>query len=304
MKFMFDRTKRNSVFGGVCFFILFMALLPAQSVSAAEPKTPVDDTSNERVVVIGGALTEIIYAIGMEDNLVGVDTTSQYPYAATQLPQVGYQRNLSAEGILSLTPDVIFATDDAGPPPVIEQLRQAGVRIQFLPSDYSLDTVIKRVELLSAHFNRTAQGEQLIARIEEQMKTAKSQTQSLEAPPRVVVLLGTEAGSAMAAGLDTGAAVMVDYAGAENVMTQYTGYKPISPEALIGAAPDALIVVSIGDEDQQTIIDNVLQLPGVAQTPAGMQSRIIVTDALQLLGFGPRIGEAVIDLTTALSKTK
>lgn len=290
--------------GVVWLFIASTSILFTQHLAAQTVKTSNADITHERVVVIGGALTEIIYALGVEEALVGVDTTSQHPVAATELPQVGYQRNLSAEGILSLAPDIIFATDDAGPPTVIEQILQAGVSIQFLPSDHSLDTVLKRVELLAAHFDRTAQGEQLIEQIKAQMLTAQTQTQQLEKPPRVVVLMGTEAGSAMAAGLDTGAAAMVAYAGAENVITQYTGYKPISPEALIDAAPEALIVVSVGDDNPQTIIDSVLQLPGVAQTPAGIDSRIIVTDTLQLLGFGPRIGEAVIELTGALSTTQ
>ena len=92
----------------------------------------------KRVVSVGGALTETVYALGAGELLVGSDTTSYYPEAAANSPKVGYQRALSAEGILSLSPDLVIMTDEAGPPPVLAQLNSAGVNMLTLNAGRSL----------------------------------------------------------------------------------------------------------------------------------------------------------------------
>lgn len=95
----------------------------------------------QRWVSAGGALSEWISELGGEPRLVGVDTTSQHPASLKALPSVGYQRQLSAEGILSLRPDVLVGTEEMGPPSVLVQVRKAGVRVELFSSQADLATV-------------------------------------------------------------------------------------------------------------------------------------------------------------------
>ena len=102
-----------------------------------------------RVVSVNGALTEIIYQLGAEHTLVGVDTTSKYPVQAQSLPQVGYQRSLSIEGVLSLTPTHVIASADAGPPATLIQMQDAGIELIQFEKNYSLEGVVSKIESLA-----------------------------------------------------------------------------------------------------------------------------------------------------------
>ncbi|MEX0582565.1 MAG: ABC transporter substrate-binding protein, partial [Sneathiella sp.] len=117
----------------------------------------------KRVVSVGGALTEAVYALGAGELIVGSDTTSYYPEAAAASPKVGYQRALSAEGILSLNPDLVLMTDEAGPPPVLAQLKSAGVNMLTLNAGRSLEDVKKNIEVISGALDRKEEGAALIA---------------------------------------------------------------------------------------------------------------------------------------------
>lgn len=253
----------------------------------------------QRVVSVGGAVTEIMFALGIGDYLVGVDTTSVWPAAATKLPQVGYQRNLSAEGILSLQPTVVVATADAGPDEVLQQLRDAGIHVRQFQREYTLDSVYERVRMLGIWFDRKSEAQELIASIRSDYQGAGIHTVRAESPG-VIFLLGTEAGSALAAGTNTSADAMIEFAGGENKLSGFAGYKPVSAEALIKAAPEYIAVVEYGGASSNSVAESVLQLPGVAMTPAGRRRHIIVLDGLRFLGFGPRIGIAISEFSAAL----
>jgi len=229
-------------------------------------------------VAVGGALTEIVYALGAEAALVGVDTTSQHPASATDLPQVGYQRNLSPEGILSLSPDLLLVTADAGPPEVLDQVRGAGIEILALPTGHDVNGVLDRVDTLAQRFDRVEGGQRLAMRIEQRMEALQQRVKAQTTRPKALFLLGASPGSAMAAGSDTAADAMLRLAGADNVFENIDGYKAVGAESLIAAAPDAIVVVAHGASDASDII----------------------ADTLRLLGFGPRIDEAAQDLFDAL----
>lgn len=250
-------------------------------------------TRPSRIVCIGGALTEIIYALGAESCLVGVDTTSTFPSQALSLPQVGYARSLSVEGILALAPTQVLVTEDAGPAKVLRQVTAAGVPIELLDSAHSFDGLLRRITLIGRMLACEARSFTMI----DQLKNEWNQVQFLlpsssSVRPRVLFLFAQSANRLMAAGAETGAHAMIEYAGAVNAATQFTGYKPISPESLILSRPDVLLFTehslrAIGD------LSAVLKLQGVNQTRAGKDQRIAVMDASLLLGFGPRMPEAV-----------
>ena len=189
------------------------------------------------------------------------------------------------------------------PPDVLEQLEAAGVAIERLPSEHTLEAVTERVTRLAARFGQEEEGVALVEQIEAEMVDARSLADNAGPAPRAIFLLGTGAGSAMAAGRDTAADAMLRFAGAENLFDDIEGYKPVSAESMIAAAPDTIVVVAHGGSTPEDIVADALKVPGVDATPAGRTRHVVAADALRLLGFGPRIGEAARDLAERLRDT-
>ncbi len=252
-----------------------------------------------RVLPLGGPVTETVYALGAGGLVVGTDTSSVYPEAATKLPQVGYQRTLAAEGILSLQPDLVLATDEAGPANVLEQLRTAGVRVVLVPGGYSVAGAQAKVRAIAAALGREAAGNDLAATIATQAKEAQAILASFPARPKVLFLYARGTSTLNVSGRGTAADAMIALAGGQNAVTGYEGYKPLTAEAAVAAAPDYLLMMdrglsSVGGKD------GVFTQPGLALTPAGQNKRVVALDDLLLLGFGPRTGRAVTELARAL----
>ena len=248
-----------------------------------------------RVVAIGGALTETIYALGAEKLLVGNDTTSYYPPAANELPKVGYQRALSAEGILSLSPDLVILTDDAGPPAVLKQLSHAGVQLLKVPAGRSFADVKSTILRVADALDYRAKSTLLIERLEAQVRALESSVATQGKTKQVLFVLQHSGGAALVAGANTSADSMIHLSGADNVVSAYSGYKPLTPEALIALQPDVILVTSQGLE-QTGGVEQLLKIPGLAFTPAAKSGHVIAMDALLLLGFGPRSAEAALQL--------
>ena len=249
----------------------------------------------ERVISIDGSITEIVYALGAQDRLVGVDTTSRFPAAASDLPDVGYMRRLSTEGILSLNPTLVIATQDAGPESVFEQLVAAGVHVQRIENRYTLDGVMEKIDRVAGVLDKTEAGEALKQRIRQQTDQALSRIPA-NTPPRTLFLLGAGDRGLMAAGQGTQAAAMMALVKADNVV-KHPGYKPISPEGALTLAPEVVLAAHTGARDQGTSpkLDHTL-----AMTPAQQNQRVHAVDVSLILGFGPRIADAVNELVELL----
>ncbi|WP_235839873.1 heme/hemin ABC transporter substrate-binding protein [Derxia lacustris] len=258
--------------------------------------------STRRIVSVGGALTETLYALGAESELVGVDSTSLHPAAARALPNVGYARTLSAEGLLALAPTLVVATEDAGPPAVLRQLEAARVPLEVLDSSHRYEGLLARVRRLGEITDRRDEATRLIDRLTQEWRAAQALVRNQPGPaPRVLFILSHVPGQARVAGRGTAADAMLGYAGASNVMAAFDGYKPLTPEAAIAAAPEVLLVTTQG-LDAAGGIDGLLALPGLAQTPAGRARRVVAFDALALLGFGPRMPALLGELAVALRR--
>lgn len=266
--------------------------LAAPSALALEP--------GRRIVSIGGAVTETIYALGAQSSLVGVDTTSLYPSAARTLPSVGYARQLSAEGVLSLAPTLVVASDEAGPPPVLRQLEAAKVPVHVLAAEDSVEGVVQRTRKLAALLGREDAGRSLIDQLQRDAQAANDKIAALPGkPPRVLFILAHSMSQIRVAGQKTAADAMLRLAGATNALNGFDGYKPLNPEAAIAAVPDVLLVTDQGLAEAGGI-DGLLRAPGLAATPAGRARRVASLDALWLLGFGPRLPSAMVALAQAL----
>lgn len=255
-----------------------------------------------RLISIGGALTEIVYLLKANTQLVGVDTTSIYPAATTRLPNVGYARSLSAEGILALRPTQVLATEDAGPPMVLKQINDAGIYLTILPSGHQLKDVIDRVSSIGKLLHKTNAAEALASQLRLEWKNTQERiAHSKYKNIRALFILSQNPSQLMVGGAKTSADAMIEYAGARNAIAGFSGFKPLTPEAVIAANPDVILLT---DQGMKTVggISGVLRFPGVKQTRAGKEQKIISLEAMYLLGFGPRMPSAVAELNLLLQQ--
>ncbi|MGQ3027361.1 MAG: heme/hemin ABC transporter substrate-binding protein [Ferrovibrionaceae bacterium] len=253
----------------------------------------------DRVVAVGGALTEIVYALGAADLLVGVDTTSQYPAAARTLPQVGYMRQLSAEGVLSLSPTLLLITEEAGPPAVLRQLQAAGLRTVLLPGGYQPGAVRARIEGVAKAVGQEARGQALAARVDQDVARIAEALKGAREPRVLFLMTGTAGGTPLASGGRTAADALITLSGGINAVSAYDGYKPLTPEAALAADPD-FILVPAHAIDALGGVKALAAMPGLKDTRAVRENRVVAMDMLTMLGFGPRIAVAMRQLAAAL----
>ncbi len=266
-------------------FALCLIIIPL-SLQADIPK---------RIITIGGSLTEIVYALEAQSLLVGSDTTSYYPKAAESLPKVGYQRTLSAEGILSLQPDLIIATEEAGPPVVLKQLQSTGVSLLSLTASRSLEDVKNNIRSIATALDRSEQADVLLKQLDLESEALQRALKETDESKKVLFILQHAGGAPMVAGKGTAANSIILLSGATNVVTGFEGYKPFTPEAIVAMQPEIVLVTTQGLE-QVGGIESLLKVPGLAQTPAGKNKHIVEMDSLLLLGFGPRTAQAALTL--------
>lgn len=244
--------------------------------------------AGERVITLGGTVTEIVYALGEGHRLVADDASSIYPEEATRLPRVGYYRALSLEGILSQQPDLLIASENAGPPEVLERLQAMGVATVVVSDEPGIDSLFQRVREVAGALGVSANGEALQARIRASLDAVNGNQPEHR---RAVVVLH-RGGPLMSAGADTSADALLRLSGMENVADDTRGYKPLSAEALAALAPD-LIFTTTASVESVGGLEAFAARPGVAATPAAKAGRVVAVDDLLLLGMGPRVAEAV-----------
>jgi iron complex transport system substrate-binding protein len=260
---------------------------------------PASAQQSPRIVAVGSSITEIMYGLGAEDLLVGVDTTSLYPSEARSLPQVGYMRSLSAEGVLSLKPSLVIATTAAGPAAALDQLRATGIEVMVLPDHYDYESVIAKIAAIGKITGKVREADAMIERGRAAMKELAARLATATSHPRVLFLLSMGGGAPQAAGRGTAAAGIIKLAGGTNAIDGYAGYRPLTPEAVIASRADYVLVT------RQTVeamggVEAILDQPALRRTPAGKAGKVLEFDALLLLGFGPRTPKAAQELARAL----
>jgi iron complex transport system substrate-binding protein len=281
-----DGLSRRAVLAGG----LGLALLPRAS-AAAFP---------ERLVVAGGALTEIAVALGGARSLVGIDSTSLYPHRVVDpVPKIGYLRTLSAEGILSLNPSLLLASDQAGPPSVFDQLRAVRLPLALIAESFAVDDVPGKVATVADALGQGAAGREMAAAVAQDLASLRAMVAGLAATPAVLFVLSNASDRLMAAGQATAAETMIALAGGRNAIHGYANYKPLSAEAAVAADPDVIVIpdhvlTALGG------VEAVRRMPQIAATRAGSAGRIVAMDTLFLLGLGPRVAHAGRALAGAL----
>ncbi|MFV0549947.1 MAG: hemin ABC transporter substrate-binding protein [Limnobaculum xujianqingii] len=251
--------------------------------------------AEEKLVIAGGSLSELVYAIGAGDRVVGVDQTTFYPPETKQLPQIGYWKQLNVEGILSLRPTTFISWEDAGPKLVMEQLSKHNVKVLTLPrTPATIERMYENIRTLSKELKHSEQGEALINGIQTRLDSVAKRNAQQKQPVRVMFLLSVGGNSPQIAGAGSVAEAVLKLAGGNNVAT-HEQYKSYSGEAIIAANPDAIVVTSqsMASEAQRKQLGNIA---GISRTAAWKNQRIIEVDQSLILGMGPRVVEAVEQL--------
>lgn len=265
--------------------------LPRRGQAAAPPR---------RVISIGAPVTEIVYALGGGAQVVAVDTTSRYPQQVDVLPHVGYMRTLAAEGLLSLSPDLILAQDGSGPVTVLDQMAAAGVTVTLVPEVPTLPGLLDKVQLIARSLGLQEAGQRLGEQLHQQLTPLEQQASTSHGlrGQSVLCLVHAGQGGPMAAGGGTVADTLIHLAGGINALRDVQDYRALSAEAALAMAP-AVLVVSASSVQQAGGLEALLALPQIARTPAAQQRRVAVVEGSLLLGLGPRTPQAVQMIATA-----
>jgi iron complex transport system substrate-binding protein len=279
--------------------IAFATALMLAPVSAPADVVEVQPDAS-RLVAVGGSITEIVYALGEEEHLIARDSTSVYPPRVFELPDVGYMRALSPEGVLSVEPSAILLLEGSGPPEAIDVLKKASVPIAVVPDRFDSEGILTKIRTVGRAIGVDEKADDLAERVKADLDSAMAMTDAIEERKRVLFILSNQGGKLLASGTDTAADGIIEMAGAINVMSDFTGYKQVADEAVIEVRPDFILMMNRGGSDHGAADTELLAHPAIAATPAGRNEAILRMDGAYLLGFGPRTASAVRDLAAAL----
>ena len=299
--------RRGQLLLGALFAVA-MTIVSLVDVVAAE-RTVTDASGRtvtvgeaKRIVTIGGDVTEIVHALGAFDRVIARDQTSVYPEDVFEKPDVGYMRSLSAEGVLSVKPDLILAVDGSGPAETLDILKAASVPLVIVPKGESPEGVAAKITLVAQVLGLEEKGKALADKVLADFGAVEKALATLKPEERkkVVFLLSLQGGKPMAAGQKTAADAMIALAGGANPLTAIEGYRPASEEAIAAAAPDTILMMNRGGESHRATPEEVFATPAFALTPAARTKSLIVMDGAYLLNFGPRAALAAADLAHRL----
>ena len=273
------------------WIVMVISMTVGCSKDAAESKEngKVDaDNPFSRIVTVPGNVTETVFALGMGQAVVGACASSQYPDAVEDLPKVGYRNHLNAEGILSLSPELVIATEEAGPEEVMKQIQEAGIPVEIVAAERSLDGAVERIHQVAALVGRESEGQALVETIQQGIGEVVKPS---DAP--TVLFIYVARNTSMVAGTGTAAESMIELAGGVNAVTDFADFKPMNPEEIVAANPDFILLDNSGLEALGGV-DEAIALPGVSETTAGRERQVIAMDTTLLLGFGPRLTEGAV----------
>ena len=275
--------------------ILLLITILGMGITActSTQKDQTQATGTQRIVCVAKQLTEMIYALGAGDQLVGVDLSSTYPAAAGQLPKVGYHRLLNAEGIIALKPTVVYHDGNVAPEAVMQQLEKVGVPMKVFPDAHTIAEAKALMDTLAAQFGAQKQADSLKAKLDTDLAKAAQDVKQYKITPRVAIIhFGRVINNYLVIGKAGTASYMLELAGGKNVMDTLKGMKPLSPEIISKAQPDIILVTDFG-YDRMGNADKLATLPGIALTPAGKNKKIYRIEEHDLIYLGPRTGENV-----------
>ncbi len=272
----------------------FLALIWVTQIALADERP-------SRIISIGNSVTEIVYALGQEHRIAGRDRTSTYPAEVNELPDIGYMRALSPEGVLSVNPDLILSLEGAGPPESIAVLEKANVPYVSIPEEFTADGIVTRIQIVGSALGEEPSAAALAEKVKAEITAAETAAKSatMGHPKRVLFVLSIQGGRILASGVDTAADGIIKMAGGVNAVSEFDGYKPMTPEAVALSKPDVILMMDRGG-DHSAATAELFAMPALILTPAARNRHVVRMDGAHLLGFGPRTASAISQLSQAL----
>ncbi len=241
-----------------------------------------------KIVGAGGSITETIFFLGLEKNLVARDLTSNFPDQASSLPSIGYLRNLSVEGLLSLSPTLILSEPDIGPEKVVEQIKKTSVEMRILADDYSSSGIIDKVncigKILGAEKPYIQKKTSPLKQLKEKLE---ADARSNSSPKKIMIILMFRGTSPIVAGANTSGDAFIRMTKNINIFSNIDGWKPVGIEGILSMDPDYIIVTKRAFSPFKNL-ESFLVQSGLQSTSAGKYGRVLVEDGMAMLGFGPR----------------
>lgn len=266
----------------------------SKTVAQEESSSSPAKVSNQKIVSLSGGVTEIISALGYENEIVGTDVTSVYPESLkSKAKDLGHVRTMTIEPIMALSPTIIFGTENEMNPELFKKIKESGIKTEFFKQEFSVDGTKKLIEQVA-----TALGDKDYQTLYTKIDEGLAKLHPIAKKPKVLFIYA-RGNNLMVAGKNTPMANIINIAGGENVANDFESFKPLTPEALVQYNPDVLLFFSSGLQSAGGI-DGVLKTPGVAQTNAGKNKKIIAMDGGLMSSFGPRLGEAALSLNKLL----
>jgi iron complex transport system substrate-binding protein len=282
--------------------ILFTALIAAliAAISCGRFANQATNSTTDRFVVISSIYNEIIWALGAQDKVVGVDLSSTYPPEVKNVQTVGYHRALSAEGILSLHPTAIVHDNNIGPPQVVEQIQGLNIPMKtFESKNNSIDGTKALIREMGSYFKKEDRAEELCRMLDTQLAASLEKVKQYNDHPRVAVIhFGRASNVYLVVGKGGGgdaaaASQMIEMAGGQMAIDTQGMQRMASPEIIAQANPDVILVTDFGYDRLGGAIDQIKALPGVDTSNAAKNGRIYRIEENQLMYFGPRSGDSV-----------
>jgi iron complex transport system substrate-binding protein len=268
------------------YFLLLIAGFILHSKAQAQPK---------RIVTLNGALTETVDALGLGKSIVAVDVTSTYPAYVNTLPKVSKNRSVSAEGLISFNPDIVLTPDGSISKEIESQITAAGIKLVRIKQVFTIDGTYQFIKDVAAAVNANAKGDILIKQTKDKVAKALALVKQQPKNSKVLFIYARGPGVMMVAGKNTHIDAIISLAGGKNAVNSFNDFKPYTAEALVEANPDVILMFDFGFSSLGGM-DSILKIPGMAQTNAGKNKRIIQMDADLLINFSTRLDQAILQL--------
>ncbi|MBE9583502.1 ABC transporter substrate-binding protein [Mucilaginibacter sp. JRF] len=268
------------------FIILCVLLATLQTVIAAVPK---------RIITLNNTLTETVDALGLGKNLVAVDVTSIYPAYVQKLPKASRNRSVSAEGLLSFSPDIVLAAYGSISKEVEYQLTAANIKVVQIKQAYSPAGTYQLIKDVATALQVQAKGEALVKTLQAKVNKAINFVKQHPKKTKVLFIYARGTGVMMVAGKNTSVDAMISLAGGQNAVSGFDDFKPYTTEALVESNPDVILMFDFGLSSLGGV-ESTLKMPGMAQTNAGKNKRIVQMDSNLLVGFSTRLDQAILQL--------
>lgn len=278
------------------YIVLCTLLFSACREQTMKQEQQISEDSQPKIITAGGTITEIVHSLGFGEQIIATDKTSTHPASMQQLPSIGYRNQITAEGIISLKADLILAEEDYLPPIVAEQLANAGIQLELLPNEKSVEGTKTLISQLATILKVPEKGQRLISQLSHDLAQVSQRQISQNEQPKVLFVYARGTGTLTIGGTGTFAEEIIQLAGGQLATPTIDGFKPLTTESLVSANPDFILFFNSGLKSLNGI-EGALKIQGLAQTTAGKKQQIIAMDGLLLSGFDSRLGKAVIELS-------